>query len=408
MAEFFEDLTGVVLGSSVLVVVELIPILTNGTRTSDVSLSSAFAKIRLQELSLVAGGDSLINTANKSGLGIQWDSRSKENDAMDVNDDGKTLTPSNRLRRGVLFSRERRASESTKNDTTDEFLDKELSNYPRIDFPSEDPMAATSIPCVAIGYSFTNGSQHNSTLSNATITKGTLVRILPGISVGDLSELYSSCPFGLDELCGEAEAGALTEEMVEETVHSHNPETIRELQLRMSSQLSQPIAIGTTEDAIWLRNRQQIRRIKLVKALQRHCCQSTRTQGFPPKDKQLNNLATNSSLPSIMRDGALLLHCPNHGTGKTALVKYVAKNLLDCDAVHVLQPGALLAKYGSNADTGLESMMHAITVSAAVKRHSSISIIFDHFDAFMPSSLSGRSSKGDAAAPVLKAIGKCN
>lgn len=418
MDALFEDLSGVVLGSSVLVFVELIPILKNTKKPSNVALSSAFVKLRLQELSLTHQSIISDQDVTSSGLRIQWldppSSDSTESVAAVLggapNKDGRRQqSNSNRLCRGVLCfqdSTKSRSEVSKKN-----FAAIDLSEYHTIEFPSENPSSATGIPCVAIGYSYAqNRSRHViPQISNATVTTGTLVRILPA----KLSGGNSHRPMILDELCGEAEVSGLTHEMEEEIIHNHNAETIRELHLRMASQLSHPIAIGTTEDALWLRHRTQQRRNMLAKAVRLRCFQKmasvdNNSQRIPNRVKDNQNYTPSlpgSSLPSIMRDGALLVHCPNHGTQKTVLVKYIAQKLLGCDSIHVLESGSLLAKYGSYADAGLESTMHAITMSAAVKRHSSICIILDHFDTFMPSTISGRSSTGDAAAPVFKAIG---
>ena len=73
--------------------------------------------------------------------------------------------------------------------------------------------------------------------------------------------------------------------------------------------------------------------------------------------------------------------------------------------IHLIRPGYLLAKFGVDADAALESILHAIVVSAAA-RQKPVCIILDQLDAMLPPRLSGRSGGGDAAEPVLTAIGE--
>jgi len=406
MEHFFTDHSGVALGASVLVLVEVIPL---HSREFDESLSSAFAKLHLQDLSLTAATKAA-TTANEcadiktrtGGLRIHWD-LSKEEEDQDESDkqckdtsgpdinhyDYYFCSRYNHLRRGFLYVGNLPSSPAKSN--------KDFSRHPTIKFLSENPLALSDIPCVVIGYTYANNNHHhtNSSTNAAVVTAGTHVRVLPGLQrTSDVS--YSN----LDCLCGETEACMITKAMEDEIRHSHNPETLHELHLRLSSQLSQPIRIGTTSDALWRRKKQQSRRARIGDAAKRQC----QTKKRPLRTSTSIHQQTTTSLPSLVRDGALLVHDQNHGTGKTALVQYVARNLLKCDSVHVLQPGALLAKYGSYADAGLESTLHSIVLSAATKRNSSICIILDHLDAWMPSSVSGRSNHGDAAAPVLKAF----
>lgn len=100
---------------------------------------------------------------------------------------------------------------------------------------------------------------------------------------------------------------------------------------------------------------------------------------------------------------SLLVHSPNHADGKTVLVQAIAKDHLGCSLIHIIRPGVLLAKYGSQADAALETQLHSILTSAAC-RSEKICIILDHIDMMMPPQWSGRSSGGDAALPVLTAM----
>jgi SpoVK/Ycf46/Vps4 family AAA+-type ATPase len=99
------------------------------------------------------------------------------------------------------------------------------------------------------------------------------------------------------------------------------------------------------------------------------------------------------------------VHSPNRGAGKTLLVRAIAQERLRCDAIHVVEPTVLLSQYGIHADAALESLLHSIVMSAACQQES-ICIILDHLDAMLPSLSSSRANAGDAAMPVLKAMGK--
>jgi len=99
---------------------------------------------------------------------------------------------------------------------------------------------------------------------------------------------------------------------------------------------------------------------------------------------------------------SLIVHSPNHADGKTLVVQAIAKRL-GCSLIHVIRPGALIAKYGIQADAALESQVHSILISAACRDHKAC-IILDQLDTMLPSRLSGRSSSGDAALPVFNAI----
>ena len=104
-------------------------------------------------------------------------------------------------------------------------------------------------------------------------------------------------------------------------------------------------------------------------------------------------------------EGALTVYNNIHGSGKTALVTAIARSVLKCQAVHIINATNLVSKFGSNADIGLQSLLHQIILSAAVKGCSNgkigtICIIIDHLENFVQS---GR--KVDATLPALLANG---
>jgi hypothetical protein len=101
-------------------------------------------------------------------------------------------------------------------------------------------------------------------------------------------------------------------------------------------------------------------------------------------------------------------------------VATIATTALRCQAVHIIQASTLFAKYGaSGADAALESLLHAIVVSAAVrgmcasssigcgdKGEGSVCIILDHLESFVPPSMMGAYNDGDPAIPALNSIRK--
>ena len=402
------------LGSFFLAFVEIIPLtqLENKSKRDDectentIALSAPFAKLHLQELSLKVSNLEKI-AEHSSSLGIQWHKKDNNHDHQNYG---------NQIWSGFLFTRQ---ENNDKNIHDKKEPQQQSTDPPILYLPSEDPLRLHPIPCRAVGYVQRQGPLYptSETTSDAIVSEGTLVRILPPIQQTNPSYYY---PFiarqhALLQLLGEMQTSPITKEMEEELIHNHNPETIRELTLRMSLQLAEPVHIGTTGDAFSLKHKHQRQRQAMAKSLQNYCAkQLPKTQRqspsriSPPNNTPLQG--RQQQLPTIMRDGALLVHSPNHGSGKTELVKMIAQRRLQCNSVHVVQPGPLLAKYGSHADTALECMLHAITMSAAAKGTDcgSICIILDHLDAMMPPKLSGKLATGDAAAPVLNAVGKKN
>jgi ATP-dependent 26S proteasome regulatory subunit len=185
--------------------------------------------------------------------------------------------------------------------------------------------------------------------------------------------------------------------MEEEVLQNHNQQTIDELYLKLSTTMI-PIRIGTTRDAFRVQKEQERQLIKIKQSIQAFCCESTIEE----------TIHKTSTLPRNNKAGlqlwpSLIVHSPNHGDGKTLLVQAIVKKRLGCSSIHVVRPGALLAKYGIRADAALESQLHAIIVSTAC-RNQSICIILDQLDTMMPPRLSGRSSSGDSALPVLNSM----
>jgi hypothetical protein len=414
MDSSYEDSPLVVLGTTILAYVEIIPIvsLQETESLSQRAVALAFtSKTKLQQIS------------KRCKLQIKWDAfnfvgatgkrdKARTDELIATSSKDRPLSTwgnPNRLQRGFLVSMEQEEAMHP--------ITKQLG-YPTISFPSEDPLEVEPIPSLVIGYAIDklkNGaSLANTSPRDAVILDGTLVRVLPPMRMGrDIQRPLETGTFPtyrsfLDELIGEQETPNLPDHLKKEIVCNHDSKAIQQLELRMSLLLAEPIRIGTTEDALTQLERQQ-RRQKLIGATIQTYCLGQAKDSLHQIPQSANDgmvLSMNSSVPALLRDGALLVHSPDHAAGKTTLVKYIAKYRLMCDSVHVIQPAALLAKYGSQADAGLESMMHAITMSAAIKGRASICIILDHFNAMMPPTFSATSGAGDAAVPVLHAIGK--
>ena len=295
--------------------------------------------------------------------------------------------------------------------------DKE--SFPLTYIPSEDPTTIDYQPCCIIAYAYNDTNALRDVTDReefimCQFTRCTLVRILPPQLVVNLSfgtsldlnmpSTYSSFHIlrhnlMLSDLLGEeGRINTITEEMMEEVLQNHDPKTIDELQLKLSNTM-QPVSIGTTYDAFRVRKerKQQLLNIK----------QSIKT--FHSKLTMEGKTSNASAHCRERRAGlqllwpSLIVHSPNHADGKTLLVQAIAKKRLGCSLIHLVRPCALLAKYGIHADLALESQLHATLVSAACRRQS-ICIVLDQLDSFMPAQMSGRSSFGDSAPPVLNAI----
>lgn len=262
---------------------------------------------------------------------------------------------------------------------------------PILYIPSDNPIVTERQPCCVIAYAY----QNNNPVAFCHFSEDMLVRILPPrlatTSLGENDRLsattiprsYQRDSF-LSDLLGE-DISEEDDEMMEQVLQSHNPETIDELTLKMSA-ATVSVRIGTTVDAIrvWEQHQRQLE--KLQNSIQAFC-------GGEVEKRPTSNNKGFQSWPS------LIVHSPRHADGKTLLVRALAKKRLGM-VVHCIRPGALLAKYGVRADAALESQIHGILVSAACRKQT-VCLLLDPLDAMV---LSRRSSAGDAAGPVLNAM----
>lgn len=263
-------------------------------------------------------------------------------------------------------------------------------------FPSNDPACTELWPCECQGYGLVDATDaaimvHISLRRRAVMVDGsTLVRIMP-------CHAGFGAPLMKSRLVGEV-AVSVSEFQERAALAAQNPSTVQELSLRMRRLLSEPTRIGTTVDALEKCRQQKATRLYRERAIRAvfglRGDEHSSTLGKMPK--LVDYVATST----LFREGGLLVHSPEHGAGKTFLVETIARRL--GAAVHVIQPGPLLAKYGVHADTALQCTIHAIAMEAAVRRQT-VCIVLDSLDAMLPATHSSNTA-GDAANPILHGI----
>lgn len=342
---------------------------------------------------------------------IEWKNESTENCSENFN---------NGLSCGYLVQR---------NTTTDEnratFSDV-TESFPIYYLPADDSSVLDLQPYCIVVYG--NRRDPSTLVNEVIVTPASLMRVLPPRVVvssyprrshkyqdwNKRPNIIISRPQWsiqedfLQKLSAELGDDFLSDDLEAEVIRNHNPETVRELTLRFSLLLSQLVNIGTTSDAFSLNNQWISQSFQFDHAIQSFC----EAKGIPLRIQKQHDLnqqskrgthqSQSNGLTSLQWEPSLLIHSPNHADGKTLLAQAIAKRA-GCASVHIVRPGALLAKYGIHADAALESLLHSIIISAAVK-NKSLCIILDHLDTMMPARLSGRGS--DTAAPIFNAIGK--
>jgi len=317
------------------------------------------------------------------------------------------------------------------------------SRLPVVWLEQEHPLGPRSWPCRCRGFFFDiAGKQERGRDEGAApaeeiaacviISDATMVRVVhlgftaaqsvQASLTGELATLYRQ---------REEDEGAFVGDDDDEVLQNHSETTVRQLALRMKLLMTtktstmgtaSPTLIGTTSDAFESHRRALQRRSAMRTSLLRLASFRTSKNG-----SNVNlDLGTNSSIPttapgpvvrSLLREGMLIVHSPDHGAGKTLLVRAIARRRLRLDGnrtprVHVIRPGPLFAKYGIYADVALETTVHEVVLSASI-RNIPICILLDQFDAFLPTAMSRPENSssstsaltGDAAAlPVLNGM----
>jgi len=202
-----------------------------------------------------------------------------------------------------------------------------------------------------------------------------------------------------------------TEEFDKTILSCHDPEIIQSLALRMKLLLDPIHYVSTSQDAFELQDRKQKRtrqksqgikkavrhylnkkniRIKKftnnasienhdkttfkkstvrVEQLNLANVSSTHKAG-DQKDSMLSSRNQNKMSP-ILLEGGLTIFNSHYSSGKTTLVTSIARHVLKCPNIHILNPGFLFAKYGVNyVDAALESILHDLVLGAAVNTES--------------------------------------
>ena len=166
--------------------------------------------------------------------------------------------------------------------------------------------------------------------------------------------------------------------------------------------------VGTTDDAVSLWQEDKRRRKRIDRALDSILALNEKSSNEVTSQNNHDNTFDHG----FLQDGALTVHDPTHGSGKSTLVATIARTKLNCNAIHMINASTLFAQYGaSGADAALESLLHRIVLSAAVVNMNTnsigkICIVLDNLESFVHPGMSGGRDTGDPAIPALNAIRK--
>ena len=338
---------------------------------------------------------------------------------------------------------------------------------PIIRLQSDDPTDFSGgVPCWIRGYAQITEATDSAPSSDdddhdepgdaldCAVVAGTLVRILPAVtarvdqnSKGEDNEegtatvfeahptLDGGAPLPLPlfvEVSGKVDPYQmrLNEERQEEIdfiLACHDDEAVRGLLVRMQALLEREVLVGTTDDAIALWEAKKARSQRRLISLKSHLLKQYRISGGAALQqtsisgsRSTSDSNAADSCSNLFRDGALMVHSQYDYGGKTLLVETLARHVLKCSAVHVINGNTLFAEYGANgADVAFESLLHSIVLSAAVgggrvipelnagvdkTSVPSICIVLDHMETFVPPSILGLGSPGDPTVPALNAM----
>lgn len=409
--------------------VEIIPIVLSESQPQP-SLTAFTCKRKLEKITLSStlwkGRDNVLNKYQ-----IEWDK-------------GSNKSQINNLSMGYLFYR-------TKTDNADDNISEkdidvdddnkktisnlrasfigEIQTFPIVYLTSDDPTEIDPVPTCVTCYCKKQGSTEVvPDMSDVIISDSTLVKIsnpkLASLLTDDSTFDGSSPPTWyvreslLRQASGELaynKTDAPLRNIGEQFVNQNYDEpTIHQLTNVLTSQLSRSLNVGTTSDALKQQSEHISRLRRMKKAIKAHMIKQNiirpqdpakRTTGFKSgQDKNDNNL---KSIADDMKSDippTLLIVSSDIEDGKGTLARVIAKRV-GYDHVHVIQPATLLAKYGTNLDAAIESMLHSIVIDAAVT-NKSVCIVMDNLDLLLPTMFVGRGgTAGDAAVPVLNATG---
>lgn len=299
-------------------------------------------------------------------------------------------------------------------------------SLPVLYLPSSNPLNAQGIPCILKTYTVPiviKGGIHLQQ-DSLYISDATLVQIAAPILASRIDSVstklgiatvvkdcaYFPPSFIKNELSGEYDVRK--KYLDPNILLYYEKETVNELTIRMQMLLDQQVIVGTTSSSLSLWDQEKQRHLRIKSVLGK----LNMDQDCNEKQDGLNLDMENMSLDNsheFISEGALTVHNPIKAFGKTTLVASIATQTLKCDAVHIIHAPFLFSKYGaSGADAALESLLHSLVVSAAIKGMAkdeigSICIILDNLECFVPPTMGGGKNDGDPAIPTLNAIRKC-
>jgi SpoVK/Ycf46/Vps4 family AAA+-type ATPase len=352
--------------------------ITAATSTGDTGLNAAMVKLELMEISLLQSEEH-----NAFLLYIQFDHKPQDETPQQQQQPSASCCSV-----GTLCYYQDSLQEPSSDDTTTTTTTHIL--YLR----SSHPLSYDRIPCQCRAFTrkVHRNSTNKTTTQRATVTEATMVRII----------LPTNTDSFHSRLTGELPEQQLSLREMEETLQNHNPETIRQLTLRLQAILQRIVHVGTTEDALLRQQSSQARSNNMKEALQQYLnCKNVPTM----TQNQSKEYSRRRSF-SLFEDGSIIVHSPYHGAGKTRLVATLAHQI-GCQRIHIIRSGPLLAKFGIHVDAALETIVHEITLSAALGNES-LCIILDQLDGMMPPSMSNKTAAataaGDAAVPALNGM----
>ncbi len=379
-----------------------------GHGQQQIPLTNFGAKQFLLRESREAATKAILGFTSESQDGNQFFIRWKERD------ESEKITS---ISRGYLFQRKTQHSKDLCEPISCSIGDE---HFPLTYMPSDNPSIIKRQPCCIVAYAHRNHlcvnlgpqSKHLPHDSVCHVSQETLIRTLPPrlatkatsfdrlgfeskslLTDSSFTSLYLTRESILHDLVGEERGSKLTDQMVEELLQYHDEETIQELTLKISASITS-VKIGTTQDAFRSAGLQERQMRKIEQSIELFSRASSQKHPVLTRERKRNT--DPQPWPS------LIVHSPNHADGKTLLVHAIAKRL-GCSFVHLIRPGALLAKYSVQADAALESQLHAMLVSAACRKQK-VCIILDQLDSLLPARVSGRANSGDSAVPIFNSI----
>ena len=394
-----------------LVYVEIQPLITPDDDPSlswPILLTAAMVKHQLQRLSVQH-----LLCLWQAPL-RDWDPRWDDSSRDDDDDDDDDSSFGRRCNAGYLLVTARPYYDllPTTSSTTTTTTTHDESCIPLLHLKTENPNSTRPCPCVCRGWytaTTVGGGRHGRTDDvEGMVTEATMVRILPPCLLQGTTTRKKKKDHRPElwkwRMTGEWEVPD-DEQLQQSVLQSHNSETIQQLTFQLQKATTQSILVGTTEDAVHVHRRQCVRQRAIQESIQKYCNRTTNIGGSTESPVEILKDQSRRPQQRIRRNKALLVHSPDKGAGKTALVQVVARKMLGCKTqVHIIRPGPLLAKFGSHADIALETIVHEISLAAAF-RQSSVCVVLDDLDSMLPStSKSSSVSLGDAASPALNGI----